>query len=299
MADGIVKINYHGFWQNFDKENNLLINALRKNFDVEISDKPDFLFCSWFTDEPCKDEECIKIFYSYENRTMNMLLNGFHYAVGLKKVKFSNKNNRYLRHCICPDIPSEYRKNLPDSLAGRKFCNFIYSNTLRGDNVKNRELFCQKLMEYKSVDCPGIALNNTNPIGALDTPDWENVKINYQRNYKFSIAFENSIADGYSTEKINHPFMADSIPIYMGNPSIAEDYNPKAFINAADYKNFDEVIERIIELDNNDALYMQMLREPLYLKEPEYDRQLEEFLFNIVNAGNTKVTRLIKPFFSI
>ena len=98
MADGIVKINYHGFWQNFDKENNLLINALRKNFDVEISDKPDFLFCSWFTDEPCKDEECIKIFYSYENRTMNMLLNGFHYAIGLKKVKFSNKNNRYLRH---------------------------------------------------------------------------------------------------------------------------------------------------------------------------------------------------------
>lgn len=43
-----VKINYFGFTEDFDQQNNFLLNALAKNFKPVISDKPDFVFCSWF-----------------------------------------------------------------------------------------------------------------------------------------------------------------------------------------------------------------------------------------------------------
>ena len=302
MEKSTVKINYHGFWPGFDTHDNLLINALEKNFNVEISDKPDFVFCSWFDKSQCRFNDCIKIFYSHENHSLNMFVHGYNYAIGLRWLSVDNSGKgRYLRHCVCPEISVEHRKNLSDNLAKRKFCNFIYSNQSRGNNVQNRIIFCQQLQKYKWVDCPGTVLHNTQPISqqnSTNPEDWVAEKLNYIKNYKFTIAFENSIANGYATEKIWYPFMADSIPVYMGSPSIADDFNPKAFINVADYKNFDEVIEKILELDNNDELYMQMLREPVYLKEPEYDKRLEKFLYDIVTRGNTTSARFIKPFFN-
>ena len=41
-----IKINFKDFWENFDPKNNFFTNILRKKYDVEISDKPDYLFYS-------------------------------------------------------------------------------------------------------------------------------------------------------------------------------------------------------------------------------------------------------------
>lgn len=136
-----------------------------------------------------------------------------------------------------------------------------------------------------------------NSINARDGVDWVQGKMDFISNYKFTIAFENNIFRGYTTEKLYQPFQVNSIPIYSGNPDVLEDYNPKAFINVADYKNFDEVIEKVIELDNNDELYMQMLREPVYCREIDYDKKLEEFLYHVVKQGNTFLNRLNKAIF--
>jgi alpha(1,3/1,4) fucosyltransferase len=121
--------------------------------------------------------------------------------------------------------------------------------------------------------------------------DWWQGKIDFIKNYKFTIAFENSRSEGYTTEKILHPFFANSIPIYWGNPVVTREFNPKAFINCNDYENFDQVIERIKELDNNDELYMEMLRQPPMQPDYTFDKkeQLENFLANIIEKG-------VKPF---
>ena len=92
--------------------------------------------------------------------------------------------------------------------------------------------------------------------------------------------------------------MANSIPIYMGNPDVTRDFNSKAFINCNDYKNFDEVIEVIKELDNNDEKYMEMLRQPAML--PTYDfnfeKKAENFLINIIEKGNKPYVRQLNSF---
>jgi hypothetical protein len=66
------------------------------------------------------------------------------------------------------------------------------------------------------------------------------------------------------TEKIMHAFGAGCIPIYWGTQDVLMDFNPKAFINANDYKTFEGVIERIKEIDNNDELYLDMVNQPIF-----------------------------------
>ena len=290
-----VKINYFGFTEDFDQQNNFLLNILAKNFKPVISDKPDFVFCSWFYRGKFPFKNCIKIFFSLEPLEIRSLK--YHYIVADRVFKTLQKD-KFLFYNCCPPINPEQRKTLPDSLAKRKFCNFIYSNFNFGNNTQNRVDFCKKLAQYKHIDCPGKVLNNMkNSINARDGVDWVQGKMDFISNYKFTIAFENNIFRGYTTEKLYQPFQVNSIPIYSGNPDVLEDYNPKAFINVADYKNFDEVIEKVIELDNNDELYMQMLREPVYCREIDYDKKLEEFLYHVVKQGNTFLNRLNKAIF--
>jgi hypothetical protein len=156
-------------------------------------------------------------------------------------------------------------------------------------------------MKYKHVDCPGLVLNNM-PRGSI-APRWQsseyssgNVdagwnqgKLDFLRNYKFTIAFENLCFDGYTTEKLIHPFMANSVPIYWGNPLVTKDFNPKAFINCNDYDSFDDVIQRVKELDNDDEQYLEMLRQPPMQESYDFnsEQKVRERLFEIIERGNT------------
>ena len=46
------------------------------------------------------------------------------------------------------------------------------------------------------------------------------------RRYKFIISIENSLAPDYVTEKLYQPFLAGTVPIYLGAPNV-EDYAPR------------------------------------------------------------------------
>ena len=72
-------------------------------------------------------------------------------------------------------------------------------------------------------------------------------------------------------------FYSDTIPVYFGSSAAADIFNQEAFINVADYDSFEAAIERIIELDQDDEKYLQMLCKPI-LVDPEYPEKLEEDL---------------------
>ncbi len=57
---------------------------------------------------------------------------------------------------------------------------------------------------------------------------------------------------------------ARCLPIYWGNPLIHREFNPKSFLNYFDFRDEAALIERIIELDQNDALYRQYAAEPYF-----------------------------------
>jgi hypothetical protein len=64
-------------------------------------------------------------------------------------------------------------------------------------------------------------------------------KVSTLEKYKFSICFENSIFEGYVTEKIIDPFFAGCIPIYLGAPDVADYIPANCFINFKDFESFE------------------------------------------------------------
>jgi hypothetical protein len=181
--------------------------------------------------------------------------------------------------------------------AKKKFCGFIVSGYNRGKNG-NRVEFFRKLSKYKPVDSGGRKFNN---IGG-PIPGGSREKIGFLRQYKFNIAFENRSLAGYTTEKIFEPMVARCLPIYWGDPSINEQFNPRSFLNRADFPSDEAFIEKIIELDNDDAKYLEYLRQPyFYNDQPNqfFNRQrVLDFFGKIFSRKITPVAQAGRKTFS-
>lgn len=268
-----IKIKFVDFWDGFSTQQNDFVDALNKKYEVEFSDNPDYLFYSGFGFEHLK-YNCIRIFFTGECITPDF--NECDYAIAFDRIVFGD---RYLRLPLYNifQYKREYnsllsRPNFTESdLVEKKgFCSFVVSNCF-ADDV--RVIFYDKLSQYKPVASGGRFRNNIG--GAVKD------KKAFQNEYKFAIAFENTSYNGYCTEKLMEAFAAGTIPIYWGDPGVVADFNSNSFINAHDYKSFDEVVERVKQIDQDDELYLQIINENPLLSE-NTDNGLEKFLFSII-----------------
>lgn len=280
-----VKINYVDFFFDCDKEHFFVTEAMRKFCTPVISEDPDILFYSCFGRQHTQYPKAVKVYISGEN--VHADFNECDYAISCQPIHYGN---RYLQLPLfhwCADEALLNRRP-PDPSEKTRFCNFIYSNANPlHEGAKSRMEFCQLLSQYKSVDCPGKVLHNIDcpELSARDSTNWSQSKINFLRRYKFTIAWENTYGEGYTTEKLAEPFKAGSIPIYCG--CIPEGVNPKAIIDINAFDNYHDVIEHIKYLDQNDEAYVQMLLEPPLLPSFRYHwkDELSDFLQQIVDSG--------------
>jgi len=126
-------------------------------------------------------------------------------------------------------------------------------------------------------------------------------KVEFIRDHKFTIAFENSSFPGYTTEKIFEPMLVNSIPLYWGNPLVNRDFNTKSFLNYHDYPNIDAFIEKIIEIDTNRHMYLDMLAQPYFVNNEINEFVKEENILARLNTiiesikHNKPVASLYKP----
>ena len=274
-----IKIYFVDFWNGFIPEDNFFINRLQVYYTVIIDSTPDYLFYSLNGSENLKYNNCIKIYFSGENDVPDFNL--CDYALAFHHITFEDRYFRLPLYTLykCFKDVSDSEINLLDqsSLLNRKFCNFIVSNSKGADPI--REEFFKKLCKYKKVDSGGRFLNN---IGQAVSD-----KLEFIKDYKFTIAFENSSSSGYTTEKLIEPMVASSIPIYWGNPKVHLDFNKKSFVFVNDFVDMDEAIQEIIYLDTNDEAYLKMLSEPHYsLGQNKFQDWLEDydtFICKIIN----------------
>lgn len=287
------KIKYVDFWENFNPKNNFLQEIIENmGYETELSEEPDYLFCSVFGHENLnkKYDDCVKIFFTGENVCPDFNL--FDYAVGFEYLEFGDRYLRYPLYYIYGQelwnaLMSKHC-NQQEKLAKKSsFCSFVYSN---GNADPIREQFFYKLSEYKKVNSGGRYLNN------VGEPEGVKNKIEFERRHKFSIAFENSSSPGYTTEKLIQAFAADTIPIYWGDPKIKEVFNPESFIFVNDCESLDQVVDRVKEIDQNDELCLKYLATPALLDPDKFDRekqlkQLEKFICNIFSQEKEKAFR--------
>ena len=206
----------------------------------------------------------ITMFHTGENYRPNYLQYDFSFAFDrnndTRHIRINSLSYYGLKRYI-----KNYNKYDVDSILKQKtkFCCFLVSNP----KGKVRNYFFEQLNKYKKVDSGGLYKNNIGKRITHNTP--------WIKDYKFIIAFENESYKGYCTEKIGNGFKANTIPIYWGDPTVKQDYNDKSFINCHNYQKFEQVIQKIIELDQDDEKYKNMLKQP-WLNDNKIPYQLSD-----------------------
>ena len=61
-----IRLKYVDWWDGFQPEQYRFHQILTKHFDIEISDEPDYIIASVYSDE-AKSYNCVRILYTGEN----------------------------------------------------------------------------------------------------------------------------------------------------------------------------------------------------------------------------------------
>lgn len=275
-----IKINFLDFWEGFDTYNNIFYKILKEDYNIQISDEPDYIICSVFGNNYLQYPKSIKIFFTGENITPNFSL--YDYCIGFDYLTFSDRYIRFPLYKINENYNKLFQLDLnnlsDDYLLNRKFCSFIVSNAKYSDPIRIK--FFEELSKYKKVDSGGKILNNINKT--------INNKIEFLSNYKFNIAFENSNMDGYTTEKITDAFISNTVPIYWGNKLISKEFDEKSYINVNNFSSISDAISYIIYLDQNNSEYLNILKSNKLIKNETYEDNLSNlrtFLKNIFDKN--------------
>ena len=277
-----MTISFRGFWPDFDPMGHSAFNWIIDKFGLIVSDiDPNIvIFGSWSL-TPNNGEEFVKVFFTGERMVPNLEIYDFSFSFEHMEDHRNFRFPLYLwHHEKYHSLVNREKKNWAKEK--NKFCNFLYGNNdRRFPGVNIRIDFFNRLQKYKGVDSGGGTLNN---IGfRVDE------KIGFLKDYKFTIAFENDIQPGYTTEKLLDPFLSGSLPIYMGNPIVGLDFNKDSFICANDYPDLDSVIRRVVEIDNHDELYNHMMNSNILLNPlPEWTSKdwYISCLEKIINKAN-------------
>lgn len=265
----VIKIDFVDFWPDFQKTNNYFIHLLRRYTNqlfIISENNPEITFLN-VPEHITQLKESSKVIGFIGEPKFKPNLD-FHLNLTFDLTK--NNNIRFplwlLYSKLKPggggllvdksDIHPDKNLQLYDSPKS-KFCCWIASNCHRGHtHNEHRMNFVKELSTYKTVDCGGSCLNN---IG-YKVDD----KIQFQKDYKFCVAFENTKQRGYTTEKILQAYQSNCIPIYFGNDMIQQDFNPETFINAHDFNSTQELIDYIIRVDTDEQLYKSYFGKPIY-----------------------------------
>jgi hypothetical protein len=246
-----------GFTDYYNTLDDFFISVLSMSFDIERDDaNPDYLiFCDETFGQNNKNfdpNKVVKIFFTGENRRpWNYQA---HHAISFDHMDGSQfyrlplyvLDNWVQKNNNVPDmlnLPMEYIKYQDKEW----FCGFVAGN---GASEYRNKMF-HMLNEYKPVMSGGPLFNN---IGGVLPRDVKS-KIDFFRKCRFSLCFENSSYPGYCTEKIMHGFIARTVPIYWGSPTVQMDFLEGSYISRHDYVSDNNFIDAIIQMDQKPGIY--------------------------------------------
>jgi hypothetical protein len=181
-----------------------------------------------------------------------------------QKPRRDNMHNHGYEQLI--DIKQLTQPRKLDMASKDKFCALIANNP-EGLRIN---LF-NSISQYKQVDGYGNMFGN--PL--------RKSKFAVLPEYKFCLCPENSVYDGYVTEKLIDAYAGLTVPIYSGDASVAEDFNYRAFLNYQEIKDMSRFVKYVGGWDNNQEMYKHTYEEPLLLKEPSLDNAIQ-FVRSIV-----------------
>ena len=174
----------------------------------------------------------------------------------------------------------------------KKFCLFVSNNKLNTD-VKNKiKAFLEGIDKCDTLDLYKNEIKNESCYHSIKF-------LNILNKYKFVFVCENSIGDGYITEKIFNCLFAKTIPIYYGSKKINYFINKNCFINMNNINesdnNLDTLKNEIIKMNNNENKFNTKIK--VFNKissdynDENYKVELEKFIIKLkqTKLNNTKL----------
>lgn len=287
-----VSVNFYNMWGGFFPHDNLITNTLKLKYDVAVNvNNPDIVICQNtesvrahdITKEFVNKTKVIHWYVEASDRIGNPNYDECNFSITSCKFNHPNNiriplwsmyvdwfNNPYCKGrnqaylispsmliadkqkkdkdkfcCILTNNDLGYRK-----IAYPKFINFAIS---KGLLVESRGNFCQTMPKLNG-----------------DEKD----KIEFIRDFKFHLTFDNSDRSGWITEKLIHAFSESTIPIYWGGIDVEEEFNPHAFIHVRRFNTLDEVHQKVFDLYNDKNLFYEMQTQPCFNenKIPDYSK---------------------------
>lgn len=121
-------------------------------------------------------------------------------------------------------------------------------------NRSGRQEYLKELMEMVRIDSYGKLYNNSR----LEEDNGHSSKMALYEGYKFVIAFENSCAKDYVTEKFFDPLLAGAVPVYFGAPNVDE-FAPgdNCYVDVRKYETVEELATHLQACLDDPALYEQ------------------------------------------
>ena len=165
------------------------------------------------------------------------------------------------------DAVKHYWKNVTNEHAHKKYREILQKKNKsvawivsHCQTSSRRESYVKELQKYIQVDimgkCGMIPCN-----ASFRDPNSKENNINncteaVDREYKFYLAFENSLCKDYVTEKFFNRLSLNTLPIVFGGADYSKLAPPHSYINTNDFKSPKDLAEYIHHLNNNDSEYL-------------------------------------------
>lgn len=265
-------INEREFYYNY------FFNLIKNNYinDLEISYNPDIevFYPNGSRKFLEKSKAKIKIFYTGECVADNAIsdiwrsysdncVEDVDLSLGFSRLD-ENKHTNYVRfpiwmfyHIIglldnkkfTKDNIKSYIDKINSSRSNKnRFASLVASH----DTTKIRSKMYDDISTIGSISCAGKLFHNDDSL----KNNFNDNKIDYLRDFKFNICPENTVSDGYITEKLFDAFSAGCIPIYSGDENIELDLiNKDALLYYRIGEDNSDLIKEIDKLNSNDKLF--------------------------------------------
>lgn len=280
-----LKIFFTNIWPEF-KDENIFLPILQKHFEVEVTDKdPQVVIHSIFGGVgDAQRFKCKKILFIGENYRAAAYPHD--YSISFDPHSETNYRLPLWQYYLI------LRPELKDKLIGTRikpeafdrFCSFTVSNP--ANFLRNS--FFQTVNSYKRVHSYGRYMTNDLSLQRMSEGRyWRDAKHEFflKNKHKFCICFEHSSYPGYETEKLMDAFLANSVPIYWGSPTINKDWNKDAFINYM--KLGANTMSTICGIDSDDSFVEGMFNQPIFTDEQKQRHidnmnNFEEWLIDVI-----------------
>ena len=271
-----IVIGFSDVYDSFNYEYNfwtLLLNEAGKNLSPPISVKGvdaktvkdiDLLMFGPFG-STWKDIHCPKIHFTGENSPvvdgiMNIGFkqdgpNSFRFPLWMMYIDWFGANQERLVNPKTMPIDSVCSSVISNK---SKFCAFVVSNPT--NQVRNNAF--HTLSQYKKVDSAGKLFNTVGDSIFTDIAGGgggELKKMEFLKDYKFCLTYENGRNDGYVTEKLLAAKAAGCVPIYWGATNVEEDFAPGSFLNVNSVEDINSAVK---DIDENSETWQSMAEKP-------------------------------------